>query len=109
MRHALLILPLLLLAACSPKPPDAAATNPEPAPALTPDPAPATGKCDGAAGQSFIGQVATDDVVAQIRAATGSTSSRVLAPDTMATMDFLEERVNVHVDASNVITQVACG
>lgn len=107
MRHALL-LPLLLLAACSPSPPDTAATT-EPAPATTPEPAPAPGVCEAAAAQSFIGQVATDEVVAEIIQVTGSSSSRTLAPGSMATMDFNEERVNVHVDDANVITQVVCG
>lgn len=108
MRHALL-LPLLLLAACSQSPPEAAATNPEPAPATAPEPAPASSGCDAAGAQSFIGQAATDEVVAEIIKATGSSTSRTLAPGSMATMDFNEERVNVHTDDANVITQVICG
>lgn len=109
----ILVLPLLfIVAACSPAPKEQTAATSEPAPAAEAAPAqtaPATGLCDAGPAQSFIGQLATDEVVAEIVKVTGSSSSRTLAPGSMATMDFNEERVNVHTDAGNVITQVACG
>ena len=34
---------------------------------------------------------------------------RVLGPNSVATMDYRPERMNVHVDASDIVTQITCG
>lgn len=65
--------------------------------------------CDAEAAQSFIGQVATDDVVAEAQAAAGAELVRKLGPGQMATMDFRAERLNVMVDDGNIIVSASCG
>ncbi|KAI9292435.1 hypothetical protein K502DRAFT_80214 [Neoconidiobolus thromboides FSU 785] len=34
---------------------------------------------------------------------------RVLKPDSMSTMDFVEDRLNVHIDHENIVTKVRYG
>src|SRR5688572_24598194 len=44
-----------------------------------------------------------------IAAVTLPTTVRVIAPDTVVTMDFRADRVNIRTDAQGVITAVDCG
>jgi len=65
--------------------------------------------CDDSHAQTAIGQVATPATVDRIVAESGSRSVRVIKPGMMVTMDYREDRINIHVDAENVITSVKCG
>ena len=66
-------------------------------------------RCQPDPGQRFVGQAASEDVVEQARAATGANSVRVLKPGMAATMDFRDDRLNLHLDDHDVIVRVACG
>jgi hypothetical protein len=100
-RRLLLLSALLATStACTPMPPKAKPSNPFP---------PQPMRCQADAGQRFVGQAASEDVVEQARVATGAGSVRVLKPGMAATMDFRDDRLNLHLDEHDVIVQVACG
>jgi len=86
--------------ACTPMPPNAKPSKPFP---------PQVMRCQADPGQQYIGQVASDEVVAQARAATGANSVRVLKPGMAATMDFRDDRLNLNLDDHGVIVSVNCG
>src|SRR4051812_34477699 len=65
--------------------------------------------CQADAGRAAIGQEATPERIEQIRQQTGSRLVRVLKPGMLVTMEFSGERVNIRVDAHNVILGVSCG
>lgn len=56
-----------------------------------------------------VGQPATRDLIEQARAAAGAQIARTLAPGQMVTMEYHPSRLNIDVDADNVVTQVRCG
>lgn len=99
---------------------DSGVSAPAPPPVVDPAPAPppsssisppmaGTMQCDDSRGQTSVGQSATQAVVAKVIADTGSRSTRVIKPGDAVTADYREDRVNIHVNASNVITSVKCG
>lgn len=83
---------LLMLAACT-----------------TPAMPPATGQCNAQGAQAYVGKVATAVTVEAARKAAGAALARTIKPDQMVTMEYLEGRLNVDVDAANVITGFRCG
>jgi hypothetical protein len=111
---------VLLLGACAPQPTESAQA-PEPAPAeatpptadgavdMAADPGEAPQACDADPVQGLIGQEATEDVVAQATADSGSASVRVLKPGQPATMDYRQDRLNIMTDDAGVIEQLNCG
>lgn len=124
-RHSALPLALLsaslvlLLGACAPKSEsspvaepaasaDTAAT-PVAEPAATGDAGEAPRICSADAVQALVGQEATEAVVAQATADSGSASVRVLKPGQAATMDFRQDRLNILTDDAGVIEQLSCG
>jgi hypothetical protein len=86
--------------ACTPMPPKAKATTPYP---------PRLAQCQADPGQRFVGQAASEDIVEQAKTATGANSVRVLKPGMAATMDFRDDRLNLHLDEHDVIVKVSCG
>lgn len=101
MKRLLLLSALLATStACSSMPPNAKPSKPFP---------PRLMQCQADPGQGYVGQVAGEDVVAQAKAATGATSVRVLKPGMAATMDFRDDRLNLHLDEHDVIVKVTCG
>ena len=86
--------------ACTPMPPNAKPSKPFP---------PRLAQCQADPGQQYIGQTASDEVVAQAKAATGANSVRVLKPGMAATMDFRDDRLNLNLDEHGVIVSVSCG
>jgi len=98
-RIAFVLLPLLALplAACAGKPMRTGGALP---PTLACDPAPARGA---------IGQRATAEVLEQLREDSHAQVVRVIKPGQMVTMEFSAGRVDVRVDADNVILGVSCG
>lgn len=87
-------------AACAPTPPNAKPSKPFP---------PQVMQCQADPGQRFVGQAASEDIVEQARVATGAKTVRVLKPGEAATMDFRDDRLNLHLDDHGVIVTVACG
>jgi hypothetical protein len=112
---------LALLAACAPSTkPAPAAVAAEPAapvssgPVAPVDPAqppPGTSAmhCDAARAQSAIGKAATQDVVDRAVADSASGAVRVIKPGMAVTADYSDARLNLEVDASNVIIKASCG
>lgn len=56
-----------------------------------------------------IGKAASAAVVEQARIDAGARMARVIPPDTMVTMEFIEGRLNIDVDEDNVIINLRCG
>ena len=65
--------------------------------------------CNAEGLQALVGQQATETVTAQATADSGATSVRVLGPNDAATMDFREDRLNIHTDDAGVIERIGCG
>lgn len=89
----------LALSACT--------TNPAP-PMSDPSPA-AAADCRAESAQSMVGSVATPANIEQARKLAGAQVARVLKPGQMVTMEYREGRLNIDVDANNVILRVRCG
>lgn len=62
-----------------------------------------------AAKPAALGQPATAEVVERARVDAGAQMARVLKPGQMVTMEYREGRLNIDVDAANVITNLRCG
>ena len=120
-RSVLVATLLLALCACTAPPPTAATPPPARTPPVSTPPVTApvtppvaddgTGavRCDPAPAQWAVGQVASADVVARIRASSHAQVVRVIHPGEMITMDFSDQRVDIRVDADNRVTRVSCG
>lgn len=80
-------------------------------PMPTPTPMrPRTASCNAdAAKPGAIGKPATAAVIEQARIDAGARMSRVLKPGQMVTMEYAEGRLNIDVDARNVIINLRCG
>ena len=74
--------------------------------AAVPPPAPT---CDASQVQGLVGKAADEATVEQARIDAGATRARVLKPGQAVTMDFRQDRINVHLDAGNTITRLDCG
>jgi hypothetical protein len=99
-RFVLAAVPLLVvsLSACAGKPMRTGGALP-----------PTLQACQAEAARMAIGEPATPERIEQIRTQTGSRVVRVLKPGMAITMEFSGDRVNVRVDAQNVILGVTCG
>lgn len=86
-----------------------ACTNAKPEESLPPAP-PATMEPNCGADQlgAYIGSKATDDVIAAIRTWRGEHPIRVLKPDSMVTMDYRPDRLNIDVDGNGTIKGFRC-
>lgn len=68
-----------------------------------------TGRCDASGVQRFVGTLGTKDVSRVLLKRSGAKTLRWLAPDTAATMDYRQDRLNIRVDGRNFITGLDCG
>jgi hypothetical protein len=91
MQKTTLLLPFALLSACETIP------------------AAGAGKCDATGVRNFVGALATADVGAVLIKRSGARTLRWLAPGSMATMDYRQDRLNVRVDGRNFVTGLDCG
>lgn len=94
------------LAACTPSGNDSQASSTAPAP--TQAPAPADDKCNSAKAAQFVGQKFDDALLARVKAAVGHDTIRVIRPNQPVTMDFREDRLNLDLDAKDIVTRVHC-
>jgi len=67
----------------------------------------ATGACSTVTA-ALVGQVVSDQLIAQARALTGRTILRVIGPGDMVTKDFREDRLNISTDAERRVTAIGC-
>ena len=78
-------------------------------PMRTGGPLPPTLACDPAPARWAIGKIAGADVLERVRADSHAEVVRLLRPGQVVTMEFSAGRVDVRVDAGNVILGVTCG
>jgi hypothetical protein len=69
----------------------------------------AAGACHADRVAWAVGKVADQEVMGRVWRESGSGLIRPIAPGQAVTRDFRQDRINVHIDSDNVITQVACG
>ena len=69
---------------------------------------PAVNHCRAEPGQRFVGQRATGETGAAIRAATGAARLRWVPPRTAVTLEFAFDRVTVSYGDDYAITKVSC-
>ena len=67
------------------------------------------GRCDAAPVAWAVGQKADEEVMKKVWKQSGSGLIRPIAPGQAVTMDFRQDRINVHLDAGNTITRLDCG
>ncbi len=99
-KRTFMLLPLLgvSLAACAAKPVRTGGPLP-----------PQRQACNADVVQDEVGKPATAERIEAIRLHSGSQVVRVVRPGQVVTMDFRGDRVDIHVDAQDVIVAVSCG
>lgn len=96
----LLALAIFGLTACTTQP---AAPMSDPTP-------PQAVSCNAEAAKPYaMGKVATADVIERAQRDAGARMARVLKPGQMVTMEYAEGRLNIDVDANNVVINLRCG
>ena len=69
----------------------------------------ATGGCDSSRAQKLLGRTKSARLGAQALRLSGATALRWIAPGSMVTMDFRENRINLRVDSKNRVVKIDCG
>jgi hypothetical protein len=67
------------------------------------------GKCDAAKAQKLLGRVKSAKVGNDALRLSGATALRWIAPGMMVTMDYREDRLNLHVGPDGKIARITCG
>jgi hypothetical protein len=67
------------------------------------------GRCDAGPLRQFTGSLATADLGQVLLTRSGARTIRWLQPNTAATMDYRQDRLNVRLDARNFIIDANCG
>ena len=68
-----------------------------------------TGTCSMGGLKDVIGTPYSAEVVERARTASRSTSVRIIRPGTAVTMDYRVDRLNIDLDAHDVVTGLHCG
>ena len=66
-------------------------------------------KCSDKKLGSLIGKTMSEKVGAQAKRLSGAIALRVVRPGMMVTMDYREDRLNLHLDAKGKILNARCG
>lgn len=76
----------------------------------TPPPPPSRGTCNAEpAKATAMGKAGTDALLEQARIDAGAKTARYLKPGQAITKEYMGDRLNLEVDASNVVIAVRCG
>ena len=67
------------------------------------------GKCDAAKAQALVGRDATSALAAEAMRLTGARTMRWVPKDGVITMDYREDRLNIHLDGQNRVARINCG
>lgn len=67
------------------------------------------GRCDATPVSWAVGRKADEEVMKKVWRQSGAGLVRPIAPGQAVTMDFRQDRINVHLDAANTITRLDCG
>lgn len=92
LRTFLLVPAMLSLAACA-----------------TAEAPPVAGQCNADAANNYLGKAADAATIEAARNAAGAERVRTIKPGQMVTMEYLEGRLNLYLDASGNIERIACG
>jgi len=82
---------------------------PVPPPAPEAVPLQRAGSCEASKAQSLVGRQRSEALGAEALRLTGARDLRWIRPGDMVTMDFREDRLNIHVDAQRRVTRLRCG
>ena len=91
---------LMMIAGCVPAPPAEAEAE-----------APVHGGtgCDAAPASKLVGREATSELGAEALRLSGARALRWIPEGSMVTMDYREDRLNIHLDRGNKVVRIACG
>ena len=67
------------------------------------------GRCDAAPVSWAVGQKGDEQVMKKVWQQSGAGLIRPITSGQAVTMDFRHDRINVHLDAGNIITRLDCG
>jgi hypothetical protein len=67
------------------------------------------GSCDASKAQGLVGRKSSHDLGVEALRLTGARTVRWIPKGGMVTMDFREDRVNLHLDGKGKVVRVACG
>ncbi|HEX8309638.1 MAG TPA: I78 family peptidase inhibitor [Allosphingosinicella sp.] len=70
---------------------------------------PEAGKCDSSKAQALIGRSRSAETGTEALRLSGARSLRWIAPGTMVTMDYREDRLNLRVDPAGKVVKADCG
>ena len=73
------------------------------------EPAQGSGRCDAAKAEKLVGRAKSAKVGAQALRLSGAGTLRWIAPGTMVTMDYREDRLNLRLDRAGRVVKVDCG
>jgi hypothetical protein len=68
-----------------------------------------TGRCEAPKAEFAVGQRYSPELAERAGRAAGARDARKLAPGAVATTDFREDRLNLHVDDQEAVRRVTCG
>ena len=66
-------------------------------------------KCDSAPAQKLVGRARSRALGAEAKRLSGAATLRWIPEGAMVTMDYREDRLNLHLDAANKVVRIACG
>ena len=66
-------------------------------------------RCDASGAQGLIGQPATQTLGARALDLTGARTIRWIRPGDAVTMDYREDRLNIHLDIRGRVERLTCG
>ena len=66
-------------------------------------------KCDASKAQGLVGRTRSREVGAEAMRLSGAAALRWIPEGAMVTMDYREDRVNLHLDGKGKVARVACG
>ena len=72
-------------------------------------PATGGGRCNAAPVQQLVGRPFTAQLGEEARNRSGAVRIRSIRPGDAVTMDYREDRLNIHLDAQGRIVRLACG
>jgi len=67
------------------------------------------GRCNADAANTYLGKAADATTVEAARKAAGAERVRTIKPGQAVTMEYLEGRLNLYLDANGKIERIGCG
>jgi hypothetical protein len=69
----------------------------------------AEGRCDADAAKSAIGKAASSQLLEDARTKSGTATARYLRPGQVVTMEYRADRLNIRLNAKDVVETISCG